>query len=70
VKPGDLVRLIPDEDDEPDRYDGLVGLVLGEADVVLPDALKHKVRFFWIMVNGSPHWRMPEDRLEVIDEAR
>jgi len=22
MKPGDLVRIIPDENDEPDRYDG------------------------------------------------
>jgi hypothetical protein len=30
MKPGDLVRIIPDEYDEPDRYDGLVGLILAE----------------------------------------
>ena len=30
MKPGDLVRVIPDENDEPDRYDGLVGLILAE----------------------------------------
>ena len=35
MKPGDLVHLVPDEDDEPDRYDGLVGLILAEEDVVM-----------------------------------
>ena len=69
MKPGDLVRLIPDEDDEPDRYDGLVGLILreaGELGLVYGDL---NVKYFWVMVNGSPRWRMPEDRLEVISEA-
>ena len=68
MKPGDLVRLIPDDDDEPDRYDGLVGLILREARE-LYDFNDLNVRYFWVMVNGSPHWRMPEDRLEVISEA-
>ena len=68
MKPGDLVRLIPDEDDEPDRYDGLVGLILREARE-LYDFNDLNVKYFWVMVNGSPHWRMPEDRLEVIDET-
>ena len=68
MKPGDLVRLIPDEDDEPDRYDGLVGMILKE-DYVLNILTNYEpgVRYFWLMVNGSPYWRMPEDRLEVID---
>jgi len=70
MKPGDLVRLIPDEDDEPDRYDGIVGLIISDADgkdlLVNPE---QDVRFFWLMINGSPHYRMPEDRLEVISEA-
>ena len=69
MKPGDLVRLIPDDDDEPDRYDGLVGLILREARE-LYDFNDLNVRYFWVMVNGSPHWRMPEDRLEVISETR
>lgn len=68
MKPGDLVRLIPDDDDEPDRYDGLVGLILREAGE-LYDFNDLNVKYFWVMVNGSPHWRMPEDRLEVISEA-
>jgi hypothetical protein len=68
MKPGDLVRLIPDEDDEPDRYDGLVGMILREARE-LYDFNDLNVKYFWVMVNGSPHWRMPEDRLEVIDET-
>ena len=63
MKPGDLVRLIPDEDDEPDRYDGLVGMILAEAGHQLGDPL------FRLLVNGKTGWRMPEDRLEVIDEA-
>ena len=68
MNPGDLVRLIPDEDDEPDRYDGLVGLILREAGEPYDDG-DQSVRYFWVMVNGSPRWRMPEDRLEVISEA-
>ena len=68
MKPGDLVRLIPDDDDEPDRYDGLVGLILREAGEPY-DFNDLNVKYFWVMVNGSPHWRMPEDRLEVISEA-
>ena len=67
MKPGDLVRLIPDDDDEPDRYDGLVGLILREAGEPYDDG--QNVKYFWVMVNGSPHWRMPEDRLEVISEG-
>lgn len=71
MKPGDLVRLLPDEDDEPDRYDGLVGMILKEDDgrsrLV---TYEQGVRYFWLMVNGSPYWRMPEDRLEVVDEER
>ena len=69
MKPGDLVRLIPDEDDEPDRYDGLVGMILREAGELGLDYGDLNVKYFWVMVNGSPHWRMPEDRLEVISEA-
>ena len=63
MKPGDLVRLIPDEDDEPDRYDGLVGLILAEAGHQLGDPL------FRLLVNGNAGWIMPESCLEVIDEA-
>ena len=69
MKPGDLVHLVPDEDDEPDRYDGLVGLIIAEEDVVLPRLFEQKVRFFRLMVNGNPGWRMPEDRLELIDDT-
>lgn len=70
MKPGDLVRLIPDEDDDPDRYDGLVGMILKEDTVLnLLTNYEQNVRYFWLMVNGSPHWRMPEDRLELIDET-
>lgn len=70
MKPGDLVRLIPDEDDEPDRYDGLVGMILKEDTVLnLLTNYEQNVRYFWLMVNGSPYWRMPEDRLEVISEG-
>ena len=68
MQPGDLVRLIPDDDDEPDRYDGLVGLILREERAPF-DFNDQNVRYFWVMVNGSPHWRMPEDRLEVISEG-
>ena len=67
MKPGDLVRLIPDEDDEPDRYDGLVGLILREAGEPLDDG--QNVKYFWVMVNGRTGWRVAEDRLEVISEA-
>ena len=63
MKPGDLVRLIPDEDDEPDRYDGLVGMILAEAGHQLGDPL------FRLLVNGKTGWRMPEDRLELISGA-
>ena len=63
MKPGDLVRLIPDDDDEPDRYDGLVGLILAEAGHQLGDPL------FRLLVNGNAGWIMPESCLEVIDEA-
>ena len=63
MKPGDLVRLIPDDDDEPDRYDGLVGLILAEAGHQLGDPL------FRLLVNGNAGWIMPESRLEVIDET-
>jgi hypothetical protein len=66
MKPGDLVRLIPDEDDEPDRYDGLVGLILRESGEPFDDDLK----FFWVMINVRTGWRVAEDRLEVISEAR
>ena len=70
MKPGDLVRLIPDEDDEPDRYDGLVGVILKEDYVLnLLTNYEQNVRYFWLMVNGSPDWRMPEDRLEVISDS-
>jgi hypothetical protein len=70
MKPGDLVRLLPDEDDEPDRYDGLVGLILWEEDgrYLLVDDTQ-EVRFFRLMVNGSSYWKMPEDRLEVISDS-
>ena len=61
--PGDLVRLSPDDDDEPDRYDGLVGLILAEAGHQLGDPL------FRLLVNGNAGWIMPESCLEVIDEA-
>ena len=61
--PGDLVRLIPDDDDEPDRYDGLVGLILAEAGHQLGDPL------FRLLVNGNAGWLMPESCLEVIDET-
>lgn len=67
MKPGDLVRLIPDEDDEPDRYDGLVGLILRESGEPFDDG--QNVKYFWVMVNGSPRWRMPEDRMELISEG-
>ena len=61
--PGDLVRLIPDDDDEPDRYDGLVGLILAEAGHQLGDPL------FRLLVNGNAGWIMPESCLEVVDES-
>ena len=63
MKPGDLVRLIPAEDDEPDRYDGLVGLILAEAGHQLGDPL------FRLLVNGNAGWIMPESCLEVVDES-
>lgn len=63
MKPGDLVRIIPDEYDEPDRYDGLVGLILAEAGHQLGDPL------FRLLVNGNAGWIMPESCLEVIDET-
>ena len=63
MKPGDLVHLIPDDDDEPDRYDGLVGLILAEAGHQLGDPL------FRLLVNGNAGWIMPESCLEVIDET-
>ena len=69
MKPGDLVRLIPDEDDEPDRYEGLVGLILSADGELGLSCGVQRVRFFRLLVNGSPYWRMPEDRLEVISEG-
>jgi hypothetical protein len=62
MKSGDLVRIIPDEYDEPDRYDGLVGLVLAEVGHQRLDPL------FRLLVNGNADWIMPESNLEVIDE--
>ena len=64
MKPGDLVRIIPDEYDEPDRYDGLVGLILAEVGHQRLDPL------FRLLVSGNAGWIMPESCLEVIDEAR
>jgi hypothetical protein len=63
VKPGDLVRIIPDEYDEPDRYDGLVGLILAEVGHQRLDPL------FRLLVNGNTGWIMPESCLEVISET-
>lgn len=68
MKPGDLVRLIPDGDDEPDRYDGLVGLILSDVGELGLGCGDLEVRFFSLLVNGETVWRMPEDRLEVISE--
>jgi len=64
MKPGDLVRIIPDENDEPDRYDGLVGLILAEVDRQMDEPL------FSLLVNGNTGWIMPESNLEVINETR
>lgn len=63
MKPGDLVRIIPDEDDEPDCYDGLIGLILSEADHQMGEPL------FNLLVNGNSDWIMLESNLEVIDET-
>ena len=63
MKPGDLVRIIPDEYDEPDRYDGLVGLILAEVGHQRLDPL------FKLLVNGNTGWIIPESCLEVIDET-
>ena len=62
MKPGDLVRLVPD-DDEPDRYEGLVGLILAEVGNQMDEPL------FSLLVNGSPLWVMLESDLEVISET-
>jgi hypothetical protein len=60
MKPGDLVRIIPDENDEPDRYDGLVGLILAEVGCQMDEPL------FKLLVNGNDGWIMMESNLEVI----
>ena len=64
MKPGDLVRVIPDENDEPDRYDGLVGLILAEVGRQMDEPL------FSLLVNGNAGWIMSESNLEVINETR
>ena len=63
MKPGDLVRIIPDEDDESDRYDGLIGLILSESGHQMDEPL------FKLLVNGNAEWIMLESNLEVINEA-
>jgi len=62
MKPGDLVCFIPD-DDEPDHYEGLVGLILAEVGNQMDDPL------FRLLVNGNAEWVMLESDLEVISEA-
>ena len=62
MKPGDLVRFIPD-DDEPDHYESLVGLILAEVGNQMDDPL------FRLLVNGNAEWVMLESDLEVISEA-
>ena len=60
MNPGDPVRLIPDEDDEPDRYDGLMGMILWEDGELGLGCGVQKVRFFRLLVNGKAGWRMPD----------
>jgi hypothetical protein len=64
MKPGDLVRIIPDETDKSDRYDGLIGLILSESGHQMDEPL------FNLLVNGNAEWIMLESNLEVINEAR
>jgi len=64
VKPGDLVHIIPAPDDEPDRYESLIGLIIEEVGHQMDDPL------FRLLVNGNAEWVMLESDLEVIDEAR
>jgi len=64
MKPGDLVRIIRDENDEPDRYDGLVGLILAEVGHQMDEPL------FSLLVNGNIGWICYESDLEVINETR
>ncbi len=60
MKPGDLVRIIPDELDEPDRYEGLIGLIIAEAGHQEDELL------FRLLINGNAGWIMMESNLEVI----
>lgn len=60
MKPGDLVKLIPEDED--DDYEGLIGLIVSEELGVMGTG----ERLFNLIVNGVPGWRMNEDSLEVI----
>jgi len=64
MKPGDLVHIIPALDDEPDRYEGLVGVIIEEVGHQMDEPL------FRLLVNGNPGWVMLESDLELIDESR
>ena len=72
MKPGDLVRILPDDDDEPDSYDGLIGLIIGVVSEPssIPAGNAERTRVFRLMVNGNSGWWISEDRLEIFDEAR
>ena len=67
MKAGDLVRIVPGLNDEPDRYDGLVGVILDE---IVDDEQLFQVRLFRLMVDGEVDWVMNEKDLEVINETR
>jgi hypothetical protein len=60
---GDLVHIIPVLDDEPDRYEGLIGLIIEEVGHQMDETL------FRLLVNGNAEWVMLESDLEVIDET-
>ena len=67
MKAGDLVRIVPRLNDEPDRYDGLVGVILEE---IVEGEQLFQVRLFRLMVDGEVDWVMNEKDLEVINETR
>lgn len=64
MKPGDLVHIIPASDDDPPRYEGLIGLIIEEVGHQMDEPL------FRLLVNGNAEWIMLESELKVIDETR
>ena len=64
MKIGDIVRIIPNPDNDDGQEAELLGLILEE------DGLHCGDRLFRLLVNGNPNWAMCKDDLEVINEDR